>query len=53
MKKLLAALAAVVGAIALLAGPAAADVTVCHSVSVNVNGQSFSDAACNTLPPQG
>lgn len=53
MKKLLLALAALVGAITLAAGPASADVTLCHDVQVNVNGQSFSDAACNTLPPQG
>lgn len=57
VKKLLVALAALVGSIAMLAGTAAADVTACHSVnvSVTVNGesQSFSDAACNTVPPQG
>lgn len=53
MKKLIAALVALVGAVSLAAGPASADVTVCHSVQISINGQSFSDAACNTLPPQG
>lgn len=27
-------------------------VTVCHDISITVNDQNVSDAACNTLPPQ-
>ena len=54
MKKLLVAVAAaVLGTLALAAGPASADVTVCHDVQININGESVADAACNTLPPQG
>ncbi len=53
MKKLLLACsAAIVGLVGLGAGVAQANpsVTVCHSISITVNGQNTSDAACNTAP---
>ena len=55
MKKLIVVLgAAVLPLFGLGAQGAQADptVTVCHSVSVSVNGQGASDAGCTVLPPQ-
>ena len=55
MKKLLVVLGVTVlpllglGAHAAQADPT---VTVCHSVTVSVNGQGASDAGCTVLPPQ-
>lgn len=53
MKKfLLACGAALVGLVGLGAGIAQANpsVTLCHDISITVNGQNTSDAACNTAP---
>lgn len=57
MRKLIRVVAVAGVAIGLLgfAGAAQADpaVTVCHSVSVTVNGEAVvDDSACNVLPPQ-
>lgn len=53
MKKLLlATVALVIAGIGIGAGAASADpsVTVCHDVSITINDQNVSDAACNTAP---
>lgn len=55
MKKLVVALGmAALPLLGLGAQGAQADptVTVCHSVSISVNGQGASDAGCTVLPPQ-
>lgn len=53
MRKLLVATLVTAAALGGLAGPASAQVTVCHDVRITVNGQSTADAGCTTLPPQG
>ena len=55
MKKLLVAVAAALALLGAGASVAAADpsATVCHSVTITVNGDDVvNDAACNVLPPQ-
>jgi hypothetical protein len=55
VKKLVVVLGvAVLPVLGLGAHSAQADptVTVCHSVSVSVNGSGASDAGCTVLPPQ-
>ena len=53
MKKLLlSTVALVIAGIGVGAGAASANpsVTLCHDVSITVNGENVSDAACNTAP---
>ena len=55
MKKMLVAVAAALTLLGFGASVAAADpsATVCHSVTVTVNGEDVvNNAACNVLPPQ-
>lgn len=47
MALVVAGVVAGVGAGAASAGPS---VTVCHDVSITVNGHNVSNAACNTAP---
>lgn len=51
-KLLLSTVALVIAGIGVGAGAASANpsVTLCHDVSITVNGQNVSDAACNTAP---
>ena len=55
MRKRLAILAvSALGVVGVAAAPASAEplATVCHSITVTVNGQDLvNDAACNVLPP--
>lgn len=51
MKRILVAAAIAVASLVGLAGSASAAGHVCHSITVNVNGESVvNDAQCNALP---
>lgn len=51
-KLLLSTVALVIAGLGVGAGAASANpsVTVCHDVSITINGENVSDAACNTAP---
>ena len=51
MKRILAAAAIAVASLVGMAGTASAAGQLCHSVTINVNGESLvNDAQCNALP---
>ena len=51
MKRIVIAAAIAVASVVGIASSASAAGTLCHSITVNVNGESVvNDAQCNTLP---